>query len=545
MPAPSASSVDRLPFSQLGFSRLFIDYCSQQEDIAPYYSGDFRNTAQFQLATQRVLKQPRNREILADVLIDQNTRWGLSEASRANIEHLRNPESVAVITGQQLGLFLSPLFIPYKTLTTILLAKKLTRELKRPVVPVFWLAGEDHDFEEVADIHLPGDDQPLDFRYMPDPDKRSAGPVGRMKLGASITTLLDDIEQALPPSEYKKDLLDFLRTCYRPGVNLQDAFAALINKLFEDAGLVLVSIDDERLKHLCKPLFRKDISDHASLTGPFTATSETLDKKYHNQVQFSPTNLFLMDDDARIPIDAEVHGFHFRGTAKHSDEDELLDLLEKQPERLSPNVILRPITQDLLFPTIAYVAGPGETSYYAQCKPVYEWAGIPMPLIYPRASITLLEPSIAKILDRYDIPLGSYKEQYQKLFRSFVIENMDIDLDAFFDTAVGQIEASIETVRGPAVDIDPTLEKTAGALQHTLQKELIRFKERIIKAQKRKQQIDQNRLRKARHHLYPHGVLQERSVSPLYFLNKYGLDFFKTLMNDVSLDTTSHQVIRL
>lgn len=545
MPAPSAYSVDRLSFSQLGFSRLFADYCTQYENLAPYFAGDFRDPAQFQQATQRTLQQTRNRDVLAHVLLEQNTRWGLSESTRANIERLRDPESVVVITGQQLGFFLSPLFIPYKTLTTILLAKKLTKDLNRPVVPVFWLAGEDHDFEEVVDIHLPGDEHPFDLSYTPDPDKRTAGPVGRMTLGTSITTLLDDIEKALPPSEYKQELLDFLRSCYRPGVNLQDAFAALINKLFSDTGLVLVSIDDKRLKALSKPLFQKDISDHASLVDPFNTTSNELAQTYHNQVQFSPTNLFLMDDGTRIPIDAEANGFHLRGMAKHSDEHELLDLLEKEPERFSPNVILRPITQDLLFPTIAYVAGPGETSYYAQCKPAYEWAGISMPLIFPRASITLLEPSIAKILDRYDFTLGSYRQQYQKLFRALVIDRLGPDLDDLFDTASGQIKGSVDTVRGPAINIDSTLEKSAGALQHRLLKEMDRFKERIIKAQKRKQQIDQNRLRKAHHHLYPHGVLQERSVSPLYFLNKYGLDFFKTLMQSVSLDTTSHQVVRL
>ena len=287
MPAPSAYSVERLPFSQLGFSRLFVDYCTQHENLAPYFAGDFRDTTQFQLATQRTLKQSRNREVLADVLIDQNTRWGLSESTRTNIEHLRNPESVVVITGQQLGLFLSPLFIPYKTLTTILLARKLTKDLNRPVVPVFWLAGEDHDFEEVADIHLPGDQHPFDLRYSPDPDKRSAGPVGRMTLGTSITTMLDDIEKALPPSEYKQELLGFLRACYRPGVNLQDAFAALIKKLFSGTGLVLASVDDKRLKELSKPLFRKDISEYASLVDPFNSTSNELAQTYHNQVQFS------------------------------------------------------------------------------------------------------------------------------------------------------------------------------------------------------------------------------------------------------------------
>jgi uncharacterized protein YllA (UPF0747 family) len=199
----------------------------------------------------------------------------------------------------------------------------------------------------------------------------------------------------------------------------------------------------------------------------------------------------------------------------------------------------------LLFPTLAYVAGPGEVSYYAQCKPAYEWAGIPMPLIFPRASVTLLEPSIARILDRYDLPLGAYNQQPEKLFRSLVIENMAIDLDAVYERSNGQLAIAVDTLKEAASAVDVTLEKSADSLHTSLLKELERFKDRIIKAQKRNQESDRSRLMNAHNNLFPHGKLQERSLSPLHFLNKYGLDFFQTLMRDISLDTTSHQVIRL
>lgn len=543
MLAESPASVNRLSFSDLSFSRLFQDYVAYNSEIAPFFNGDFRSASSFQEATQRALNTPRDRDTLANVLLDQNTTWGLQEHTKENIEKLRDPESVVVITGQQLGLFMSPMYIPYKTLTTLLLAKKLEKELGRPVVPVFWLAGEDHDFEEVASFKLPNKPKPTRFVYAP--EKNGAGPVGRMPLTADITQILDGVEKMLPASVNKKDVLAFLRDVYKPGTTFRDAFAKMIGRLFEDTGLVIASVDDPRLKKLCIPLFQKEVADFPAVTSAMEATSKVLEEKYHAQVQINPTNLFMMNDTARYPIDAVENAFHPRGSDQTFDAVSLSNLIGDKPELFSPNVILRPIVQDVLFPTISYIAGPGEIAYYAQCKPAYAWANIPMPVIFPRASISLIEPAIQKAMDAFELPLTAFKEDAPKLFRKYAIEHLELDLDKLFTSSTDHVEKAIQQLSEAVTSWEASLQKTAGSTRQTLLKDLDRFKEQIIKAQKRKLSHASRRIETIHAHLFPEGKLQERSISPLYFLNQYGLDFFKSLMKDISIDTTSHQVIKL
>ena len=275
MSSESSVSTTRLPFSDLAFSSLFQDYVAFSDNIAPFFAGDFRSTDTLRQAAEKTLQIPRDRNTLVDVLLDQNRRWGLQEHTRENIELLRNPESVVVITGQQLGLFMSPLYIPYKTLTTILLAEKLRNELNRPVVPVFWLAGEDHDFEEVAAFKLPAEDKVVDLLYAPKREGR--GPVGRMKLTSDISRILDDVESSLPATPNKASLMAFLRETYKPGATFQQAFSQLLSRLFKDSGLVIASIDDKRLKQLCIPLFKQEIEQYQEISDILQSSSDAID----------------------------------------------------------------------------------------------------------------------------------------------------------------------------------------------------------------------------------------------------------------------------
>ena len=252
-----------------------------------------------------------------------------------------------------------------------------------------------------------------------------------------------------------------------------------------------------------------------------------------------------MDDHFRHAIHALPDSFDIKGTPSPIEPASLLQKVDEHPEQFSPNVILRPIVQDSLFPSIAYIAGPGEIAYFAQLKSAYTWAGISMPLIYPRASVTLIEPTIAKILDRYDSPLNTYNEDPQKLFRSFAIDHLPIDLDLAVTEATEQIHRAIDTLSHTAATVDPGLYTSAEATKVRFEKALNRYREKVIKAQKRNQSEDKARLIRAAVHLYPKQKLQERTLSPLHFLNAYGLDFFNSLSEHVSLDTTQHQIIRL
>ena len=536
----------RVPFSDLAqFSPLFSDYRDYTSELEDYFAGDFRKTESFEQVASKTLRVARDRKLLADVLIAQNERWGLDDDARANIERLRRDDSVAIVTGQQLGFFLSPLYIPYKTLTTILLARKMEAELNRPVIPVFWLAGEDHDFEEVASIHLIDGTQPVTLTYEHDDPAAGKGPVGRLRISDHIETMIREVAGILPQTRNKDTLLESLRTHFQKGRTLTDAFASFLNRLFQNSGLVIVNSDDPRLKKLSAPLFQKETSSPATLTRLLTANTSRLSEHYHAQVTLKPTNLFFLDEGLRIPIDFDENGLVLRDGAAATSQVELRELPNVSPERLSPNVVLRPIMQDVLFPTIAYVGGPGEIAYYAQIKPGYDWAGLPMPVIFPRASLTLIEPTIDKILRRYNWQLLDLKTAPEHLFREYATQALPFDLDELAGDAASQITEALNPLRDAALSIDKSLQRTAASTHTLLQKHIDRFSSRILRAQKRLLEEDKQRIFRARAHLFPAGHLQERTLSPLHFLNLYGLDFFSSLMRDVSLDTTSHQVIRL
>lgn len=547
--ADKATRVRPVAYTTLAsFSDLFTAYCTDSEALDPFYNGDFRQAADRARVATKVAEHTRDRNTLVDVLLAQNEAWGLDDKTRANIEALRDPASVAIVTGQQVGLFTGPLYTPYKTITAIQLAKQLAAETGRPAVPVFWLEGEDHDFAEVQSAQVLRGNAVQTLTYightLPE-DGGNLGPVGRLAFTEQIEEVVAELASILPPTDFNPDVMALVRDAYRPGATLRDAFAKLMRAFFPNAGLVFISPDDARLKQLAAPLFRREISDYESSHARLEAVSEKLEQDFHAQVRTRPTNLFWVDDTGRYPIDADGDTFTLRGREQTFSREELLARLAEEPERFSSNVVLRPLMQDTLLPTAAYIAGPGEIAYFAQYKPLYEWAELPMPILYPRASVTLIEGKIEKVLERYDLSLGDLETELDKLFRQYVLDNMDVDVDALFKEAATPIHQAINALKPQIESIDPSLGKATEATRAMLVKELERFKGRVVKAAKRN--VDQVRAQfaKAQDNLYPGGRLQERSLSSLYFLNKYGLSFFEDLMDVLLLDTTAHQTVQL
>ncbi len=546
--APTTSAQRRLRFAEMkAFPALYTTYCTDYERLAAYYAGDWRSPEARRAAAERTAAYPRNRDALVDVLTEQNERWGLDEATHTHLEALRGAETVAVVTGQQVGLFTGPLYTPYKTITALQLARRLAEETRRPVVPVFWLEGSDHDYEEVARLTLLRQNEPLALRYTGHtlPTRGNLGPVGRLQFTRQIEHLIDQIAEALPPSDFHEALLKHLRAAYRPGTTLLDAFARLMRALFPDAGLVFLNPDDVRLKRLALPLFRQEVEDWQTSDARLRAVSETLEEDFHVQVQTRPTNLFLCDDEGRHPIDAEGERFRLRDKDQTFTRDELLALLDADPACFSPNVVLRPLMQDLLLPTAAYVAGPGEVSYFAQFKPVYAWAGVPMPVIYPRASASLVESKVQKVLDRHHLDVADFGEDLDRLFQRVVLSEMQVDVDAVFKDAARHLHQAIGELKPNVAQVDRTLVRSVEAVRAALLKEMEKFKARVVRAEKHNHDEVRAQLEKAQVNLFPGGTPQERALSVLYFLNKYGFDFLTRLRNQLSLDTSAHQVIEL
>ena len=528
------------------FPDLFLDYCTDFDAVSNFYAGDWQDPDARRDAADAAARRPADRGVLADALLDQNERWGLGAATRRHIETLRDPESVAIVTGQQVGLFTGPLYTIYKTITTLQLTEEWAAQTGRPVVPVFWVEGEDHDFEEIATAHVLHRNEVVPLSYEPEVED-NPGAVGRLALTDAIHEGLDRLDEVLPPSDFKPGIMERVRAAYRPGTRIEVAFAQLMRSLFEDEGLVFVNPDDARLKALSRPLFRRELEEPTVPSARIDATTQALrDQGYHAQVTARPTNLFWLADEARRLIDlSDDDTFRFRGTDRTFSRADLLARLDDDPERFSPNVVLRPLMQDHLLPTAAYVAGPGEVSYFAQYRDVYDWAGLQMPLIHPRASVSLVEGKVQKVLDKYDRSVEAFGADLDALFQDVVVETMEVDVDAAFSETLPQIHQAINALKPEVEAVDRTLGASAEATRAALVDEMEALKRKVVRAEKRQQDEVRAQLEKARANLRPGGHLQERMINVLYYLNKYSLDLIDDLQDRLHTDTSEHQVVDL
>ncbi len=511
--SPTSFKTRQIDYEGLGASALFLGYVAREEKALKYYAHNPWTEEGKAEAARIAAVHPQDRNALVDVLLEQNaTWWGEEEdAVRANIERLRDPESVTVITGQQLGLFGGPLFTVYKALTAVKLAEQMEVQTGRPVVPVFWLADEDHDFAEVHATTLPNRAEPVRVAYddgqAPDANR---GPVGRIVLGAEIAATVDQLFAAFPQAP------DWVRDVWKPGELWRDAFAHTLRKLTEGNGLVFVSGDDNRLKRIAAPIFAREIEHWSeTVSQHVTVSSELENNGFHTQVKPGEVNLFMFNEGQRLQIDPEGDGFVLRGTEVRFTKKELLDELKAHPEQFSPNVVLRPLMQDTLFPTAAYVGGPGEIAYFAQLKPVYDAFGVPMPAIYPRASLTLISEKLQRFLDEYGIDLPDLRKNINELHRRLALERSDAGLDGQFEDAAKQARNLIASLKPTATAVDSSLDKAVGAAQARIEKALTRLEKKTIRAEKRNQHVILERLERLVGELMPGGVPQERVMCAL------------------------------
>jgi bacillithiol biosynthesis cysteine-adding enzyme BshC len=526
---------------------LAADYTDGTGTAGSYFAYDRHNIGDQQAAAAVAADRPHDRSVLADVLAEQNAAWDNDGAGvQAHIDALRDPETIAVVTGQQVGLFGGSLYTIYKTSTALAWAQHLAETTGRTVVPVFWIEGEDHDFQEIAQTHVLHRNNVVTLNYAPDP--APAGPVGPHALGDAIRAPLNALDEALPPSDFKPGVYGAVKDAYTSERTLEDAFARLISTWFADTGLVLLNPDARRLKQLVRPLIAHDMDYSAQAIEAVRAAGEALQANgYHMQVQARPTNFFWMEDDGRYAIDANDDGtYTLRHDGRTWSRDELQRRIEETPERFSPNVVTRPLVQDQLLPTAAYVAGPGEISYFAQYRGVYEWAGTTMPLIVPRASMTLVESKVQKVLNKYDLSVRDVEQQTaEQLFQSVVIDAMDVNIDKAFGQTASRIHKALNDLKPTAEAVDATLGRSVEATRASVVNEMNDLKQRVVRAEKRQQDEVRAQIEKACVNLMPTRNLQERTLNPTYFFNKYSMDLLDTIRAHIDTSNASHRLVQL
>lgn len=533
-----------------GFQNLSLDYLYEFENVKRFFRHNFRDTDSYpEIIDQCSASENRaDRTKVVQLIRDSYRGFQISKQTESNLNSLTSNKTIAVVTGQQLTIFGGPMYTFYKIITTV----KLCRHLKEKFedynfVPVFWLEGDDHDYNEIASINifdLQNNLKKIQFGEEKEPDD-NRGSVGEIKLGDQITSTINDLDESLRESEFKSSVMDLIKNCYTPEDSLKSSFRKMLFEIFDEYGLIIFDPQTDGIKSLLKPIFSKEIDEFRTHTDQILTRSAELEDAYHAQVKIKPINLFINEEGGRYLIEPVEDEFRLKGKRIRYTKEQLLSLIENTPERFSPNVLLRPICQDYLLPTAFYVAGPSEISYFGQVMPYYDIYDIPAPVVYPRASATILENPVASVLEKYDLNFVDSFLDEKDLNTKVLSEVADTDVEELFRSVDGEIEKIMLELKDKITDIDKTLEDTTNKTYQRINQSLTTLKDKTTKAQERQHDMVIRQLAKLRINVYPGESLQERKINFVHFVNKYGLDILKWIYSELSFNKFEHQILEL
>jgi uncharacterized protein YllA (UPF0747 family) len=495
-----------------------VDYLESWERVQSFYSRSYSLASIENFARERQPLEATHRRVLCDVLAEQQKKLG---SDPRGVDKLSSG-AVAVVTGQQPVLFTGPLFCVLKAISAIKLAAKLEHAGVK-AVPVFWVAAEDHDFEEISSTWIINRNSDL-TRLSVDLSTGEPVPAGWLTFKDDVRAAVSECLSNLPQSEFIPELQAILEDSYKPGSSPVSAFARMMAALFRNTELTFVDPLDERLKSIVQPTFEAAISRNAEIRSAIIARNQALvSAGYHAQVKVDDnfTGLFEYRGRSRMPLrPAEL----------------------KSGISWSPNVLLRPVVQDALFPTAAYVGGPAEVAYFAQAAAVYRTLGRPMPPIFPRISATLIEPRISRITEKYGFELEDVYRGRDQLRRKAVSATQD---DKPFERVTAAIDTELSTLRPVLSAVDETL---SGALETSRQKvmhQLESLRSKYVHAASRRNELIERHLDAVCNSLFPEKKQQERVLNISSFISRYGLAVIPRLEDSLSLDTREHQVVQL
>lgn len=537
-------------FSDLpGQQNLFLDYIYEFDNVKDFYNKNFRDTELYKNHFLEVSEKKRNhRTLLTGILHDQYETFTPSRKTAENIDLLSSEKTLAVVTGQQLGLYGGPLYTFYKIITAIKLCSYLKDKYEDyRFVPVFWLEGDDHDFEEVRSANLIGENNDvINVRYDDgEPPEVNRGSMGKLAFNSNISLTDGEVANILRDNDFKPQIMQMLDSYYKEGETFKSSFKKLMFDIFDEYGLVLFDPQDRKIKDLLKPVFRQELENFSEHTRELVQISAGLEEVYHAQVKVNPVNLFMDDDDGRYLIEPADDDFRLKSKRKKIPKNTLLEILNESPERFSPNVLLRPVCQDYILPTAFYVGGPGEIAYFAQVIPLYKYFNVPQPIVYPRSSMTIVEKNVQKTIDKYNLKFTDFFEDKDTLFENVIKSISDMEFESEFKVCEEEVHAALDKLKEKLVTIDRTLNDPALKVYEKFDQSLKVLKDRTNEAQKKKHESTIRQLSKASNVLFPNGNFQERELSFIYFAHKYGLDIVKWMFNELAINRFEHQVTEL
>jgi bacillithiol biosynthesis cysteine-adding enzyme BshC len=542
----SSPVVQGVPLQRLPWARpLQIDYFQAFAKLEPFYAGNPAEPEAWAQTIKRTQAHPRQRIPLTAVLEAQQQQRRAPGAALLSSARLADPRAVAIVTGQQAGLFGGPIYTLLKAITALKLAARLELEHRVPVVPIFWIDAEDHDWDEVNHCGVLDNDLAPHSVSVGKPEGANEKPVAQVTLDESVTTALEELNRLLPKSEFTEDLIYELGRSYMPGQGMTIAFGRWIETLLGPYGLVVFDSSDKNAKPLIRDVFIQELKSPGRTAALATEAGAALAARgYHAQVTPAADSICLFHlDGQRESIKRAGNDFLIGDQTVAADK--LIALADDQPELFSPNVLLRPIVQDALFPTVAYVAGPSELAYLGQLRGIYDHFGIPMPLVAPRASATILDSAASRFLTRYNFPFEQLQQQDEAALNRMLEAQLPPAVDSSFDDAQRVIGERMSALATTVPAIDPTLE---GAVKSTLGKmthELEALHNKIIQASKRKDDTLRRQFVRTRAQAFPDGTPQERTIGFINLLNRYGPALIEILEQELPLDGGQHWILTL
>lgn len=485
----------KLDFKDTGlFSKLLLDYVSNAPEVKPFYSA--RPTLEgFKDAIQAKSFSEENRKTLVEVLKEQYSTIDASEAVLKNINALHAEKAFTVTTGHQLNIFTGPLFYIYKLVATINIAKELNKTYPDyHFVPVYWMGTEDHDFEEINHLYIKGE------RYAWKSDQKGA-------TGRFTTEGLGDVLDQLPGRT------DVFKAALKKHNRLSDVVRDYVNALLGEEGLVIIDADDARFKKEFLPVIEDELfkeTSHALVEEQSKALDEA---GYKQQLQPRELNLFYLEDGLRARIIKENDGFSVVDTDLRFTDDEIKDLLKTNPERFSPNVILRPVFQEVILPNLAYVGGPSELAYWFQLKRVFDYFNLAFPILMPRSFIMYIDKPTCHKIQKLDVDFHDLFLRKDLFINKYIRSHSNGQLE--LEDAKKRLNRLYKELKERAAKIDSTLGALVESELVKGNKSINRVEQKMLRAEKRKREDELRMLEEIYESLYPGGVPHERKENLL------------------------------
>jgi len=478
-----------------------VDYIGRSDRLRPFYHRAPDISELIKHAGERADFSLEKRATLVQVLREQYSASDLQIKGRLaeNLEMLSQSESRTVTTGHQLCLFGGPLYVFYKLLHIISQAERLNAS--NPgfyTLPVFWMATEDHDLEEVNHVHFRG----REIRW----ETNQSGAVGRMEIH-ELEPLIALLQTQLGSGRRSQSAAALLREAYRDGLTLAQATRILVHAWFGDRGLVILDADDPRLKRYAHELFERELLESES-SKAIQSQSEELARSYPVQAFVRPINVFYLTPGSRVRIEHRIGGFQTADGSKSWTRSELVEELHQHPERFSPNVLLRPLYQELILPNLAYTGGAGELAYWFQLKSAFENARIPMPVLILRQSFMWIKGKDAKVWNSSSLDRLEWFEPLDRFLKKRMAEHSPFDLE--LKNARADFDSTFDALSEMASRTDSSMNRAVEAERKRHQNALDRLSTRLIKAEKRRLHELVERWEQAHRSLFPASGLQER-----------------------------------